>query len=374
MSGHGGGAAASAPMLVARVIGVLEPGGAQLSALRLSTALREHGIQTRFLAGDATPAGLDLARAHGFEVESLASADGLQWEPSETFARWLAPRLADVDLVHAHMFGAWWAAAHAARPAVPLVASEHNALTWPGAAHDEEAREAAPRVARFFAHGPAAHAWALSIGVRPERLEQGESPMTGFDIAPLPGLPVPRITFTGRFRADKAPDVLIEALGVMSDPPPVYVLGDGELRPLVERRVAELGLERVVRFCGWVHDPGRWVAGASVHVVPSREEAWSQSAVQAMGLGVPVIGTAVEGLPATLAEGRGILVPPEDPPALAAAIADVLAGRRRPDLAAARAYARRFSPERIAERYAGVYRDLVSVRGPVATTGGPAAP
>src|SRR4051795_3876396 len=47
---------------VVRAIGVLEPGGAQLSALRLSRALREHGIETRLLAGDATAAGLDPPR------------------------------------------------------------------------------------------------------------------------------------------------------------------------------------------------------------------------------------------------------------------------------------------------------------------------
>src|SRR3954453_13305007 len=110
---------------------MLEPGGAQLSALRLSRALRAHGIETRVLAGDASPAGLDLARAHGFEVEHFAGARGLQWEPCDEFAAWLRDRCADADLVHGHMFGAWWAAAHAAPPGVPVVRSEHNAMYWP---------------------------------------------------------------------------------------------------------------------------------------------------------------------------------------------------------------------------------------------------
>ena len=57
-----------------RAIGVLEPGGPQLSALRLSRALREHGIETAIVAGDASPAGLDLARAHGFEVVAMTRA------------------------------------------------------------------------------------------------------------------------------------------------------------------------------------------------------------------------------------------------------------------------------------------------------------
>jgi hypothetical protein len=50
-------------MRLVRVLGVLEPGGAQLSALRLSAALRRLGVVTTLLAGDATPAGLALACA-----------------------------------------------------------------------------------------------------------------------------------------------------------------------------------------------------------------------------------------------------------------------------------------------------------------------
>jgi glycosyltransferase involved in cell wall biosynthesis len=75
---------------------------------------------------------------------------------------------------------------------------------------------------------------------------------------------------------------------------------------------------------------------------------------------VPVIGTDVDGLPETLAAARGIVVPPEDPDALATAIAGVLAGRRQTDLRGARVYARRFSVERIAATYASGYRALLA--------------
>ena len=125
-----------------RAIGVLEPGGPQLSALRLSRALRGHGIETKIVAGDASPAGLDLARAHGFEVEHFSDVRDLQWEPCEAFADWLAERVAGADLVHGHMFGAWWAAARAAPAGVPVVASEHNALCWPRTPYDDDAATA----------------------------------------------------------------------------------------------------------------------------------------------------------------------------------------------------------------------------------------
>ena len=351
----------SAPLRVARVIGILEPGGAQLSAFRLTNALRAHDIETvAFLAGDSSPEGHALARAHGIEVEAYGGLLGLQWEPSEPFAAWLAPRLANVDLVHAHMFGAWWAAAQVLDPAVPLVASEHNTLTWPRAHHAREMRAALPRVDRLFAHGPAATAYLRALGLPPERLLAGESAIGDANGEPLPGLPVPRIVMTARLAPDKAPDVLVEALGHMADPAPTFILGSGRMLPDLERRVAELGLADRVHFPGWQNEPERWIAGASVLVVPSREEAWSQTAVLGLALGTPVVGTAVEGLPAVLGDGRGILVPPKDPAALAAALEDVLAGRQRPDPAPGRAYAARFTPERVAVRYAECYRALVS--------------
>ncbi|MDP9347433.1 MAG: glycosyltransferase [Actinomycetota bacterium] len=243
---------------------------------------------------------------------------------------------------------------------MPLVASEHNCIAWPDENHDTAARAHAPRLARMFAHGPAATAWAREIGVPAERLEGGESPVEGFDDTPVAGLQEPRITFTGRLMADKAPDVLVEALARMPDPPATYVLGDGVLRGALRDRAAALGLGTVVRFPGWQPQPGRWVAGAAVHCVPSREEAWSQSAVLAMGLGVPVVGTDVEGLPDTLGQDRGLLVPPEDPDALAAALDAVLRGERTTDIAGAQAYARRFAPARVAARYAAVYRDILA--------------
>jgi hypothetical protein len=81
-----------------------------------------------------------------------------------------------------------------------------------------------------------------------------------------------------------------------------------------------------------------------------------------LGLGVPVVGTAVEGLPETLGEGRGVLVQPEKPEELAHAIDELLRGRGVPDPALGRRYAEQFTNERIAPYYADVYRRL-TVRG-----------
>lgn len=352
-------------MRVARVIGVLEPGGAQLSALRLARAQTSLGIETRFIAGDATVSGLVLARHFGFEVEALQIHDEIghsarQWTADSAFADWLAPRLAAADLVHAHMFGAWWAAAASAPDHVPLVGSEHNAMAWPLGDESAAAKQAAIRLDRLFVHGPGPLAFAIELGLPPSRIESGRSAIS-FHTVPRPGLVTPRLTFTSRLREDKGPDLLVRALAALHDPPLTYLVGEGPMGPAIRRLIDHLGLAKRVRMTGWSYQPGRYVAGASVHVVPSREEAWSQSAVTALALGVPVVATAVDGLPITLAQRRGLLVQPS-PGAIAAGIQRVLDGDADIDVDGARRYAAGFQPGQIAADYSAVYHRLLAER------------
>lgn len=96
---------------------------------------------------------------------------GLQYDCSEGFARWLAPRLTDGDPVHAHMFGGWWAAARAAPAGVPLVASEHNAVRWPGP----------PRGAAYAAGPASGTASATSTSPTPSRRSSSTTIEERFD-------------------------------------------------------------------------------------------------------------------------------------------------------------------------------------------------
>jgi glycosyltransferase involved in cell wall biosynthesis len=344
---------------VARVIAKLEPGGAQLSMLRVMAELRGRDIASPLLCGWASPAGIELARLHGAEPEIWGDGGDLQWVPEPRFAAWLGPRLAAADVVHAHMFGAWWAAARVAPAGTPLVASEHNQYRWPAGPQSAEMREALDRVDVFFAHGPNARETVIAHGLAVERVREGISPVVGTEARALAGLPSPRIVFAGRLQADKGPDILVEALGLLHDPPPTLILGDGHLRGGLQRRVRELGLGKRVTFLGWVPDPGSYIAGATVLAIPSRDEAFSQTAIIGLAHGVPVIGTEVDGFPATLGDGRGILVPPEDPWALAAALERVLHDEfpRPPALLH---LAERYEPARVATIYESTYLGLLA--------------
>ena len=364
-------------MRIARVIARLELGGTQLAALRLTEALRLRRVEARLLAGQASPECQEVFEQAGIEVQVWPDAqEDMQYACSPGFAEWLRPRLADADLVHGHMFGGWWAACEAAAPGQPVVASEHNALQWPGEPRIGEMRRALRRVDAFFAHGPATRATVRGLGLPAARLRPGRSPVeppTGASRRPaagLAGLPRPRVLFAGRLHREKGPDLLLQAIGRLAPPPVCVLLGAGPEEGALRRLAGELGIEDVLLLPGWQNRVGPWLAGADLLVVPSRYESWSQAAVTAMAHGVPVVATNVEGLPITLAEGRGLLTPPEDPDALAAAIDDALSGRRTPDLAAARRYALRHTPIRVASYYLAIYRALLDHSREVSTLPG----
>jgi glycosyltransferase involved in cell wall biosynthesis len=349
-------------VLITRVIARHELGGTQLGVLRLTGALARRGIQTRVVAGEATPEAVRLYERAGIRTEVWGREPGMQYACSEAFAEWLRPRLVGSDLVHGHMFGGWWAAAMAVQPEVPLVGSEHNALQWPDSPKLGEMREALGRVDAFFAHGPATHSVIRRLGIPPSRIHAGRSPIdvpARWWLRPLPATRVtPLVLFAGRLHEEKGPDLLLDALPLLHRRVRCVLLGAGPQEPALRGRSEEPGME--VEMPGWRPEIGGWMEQADLVVVPSRYESWSQTAVTAMAHGVPVVGTDVEGLPTTLADGRGILVPPDDPRALASAIDDVLSGVRRPNLARARRYAEGFTADGVADLYEHVYRSLAS--------------
>ena len=356
-------------MHLVRIVGKLEPGGAQLALLRVSRELRRrHGVRTTLVVGDASHDGMRLACR--YEVPTIAFRTGpvlhprrnLQWVRSERFAGWLADKLGGADLVHAHMVGAWWAVAQVMDPGLPFVATEHNQVNWT-TRRVGALRRAAGRIDRFYAMGPAACRFAVSAGVRAGLIRPARSPVAGLHAAPRAGLKSPRLTFAGRFCHDKGVDVLVEALGLLDRRGlSAYLLGDGPLRDRLVDRIRQRGFSDRIVMPGWVDKPWAYVAGAAVHVVPSREEAWSQSAVLGLGLGIPVVGTRVDGLADTLSHSRGTTVAPDDPLALSQAISEALAGRAPIDGAAAIRYARQYTAARIADFYNAEYQDVISAQ------------
>ena len=128
----------------------------------------------------------------------------------------------------------------------------------------------------------------------------------------------------GRLTWVKGYDVLLEAFskaGFGSERPWLVLVGDGEERGNLEAQAQRLQIAGRVRFAGELSDIRAALAAATVFVLSSRNEGMGRVLVEAMAAGVPVIGTAVGGIPTLVKDGEtGLLVPGGDAGALAKAM------------------------------------------------------
>jgi glycosyltransferase involved in cell wall biosynthesis len=173
--------------------------------------------------------------------------------------------------------------------------------------------------------------------------------------------------FVGRFVPIKDLTTLIKAFAHASRQLPAHLLmvGDGELRPVLERLVADLGVANV-RFLGWRHDLIAVYGALDVAVLSSQNEGTPVALIEAMAAGKPVVATRVGGVEDVVTDGRtGLLVSAGDIRGFAEALVQ-LAGdrdlRHRMGNEARREMAHRFSPDRLRERIGSVYRRAVSQR------------
>jgi glycosyltransferase involved in cell wall biosynthesis len=173
------------------------------------------------------------------------------------------------------------------------------------------------------------------------------------ELAALPGPVVGAVTV---LRRQKRLDVLLAAAPAVLDAVPeatIVIAGDGPEGPAL--RVAA---DPRVRFLPFQAPSARYLRGLDVYVLPSAWEAFPIGLLEAQACGVPQVATDVGGTREALVPETGVLVPPEDPHALAAAIVSLLRdpGRRAAMAAASRArHAERFTVERMVAETAAVY-------------------
>lgn len=133
-----------------------------------------------------------------------------------------------------------------------------------------------------------------------------------------------RIGTIGRLEEQKGIDVLLDAFADIAREEPgaeLVVAGDGSLRTDLERRASGLGLAGSVRFAGTIDDVAPLLASLDLFVLASRWEGLPLTLLEAMAAGVPIVATSVDGSAEAVRSGvDGLLVPPDDPGALARAI------------------------------------------------------
>ncbi|MCS6865433.1 MAG: glycosyltransferase [Gemmataceae bacterium] len=176
-------------------------------------------------------------------------------------------------------------------------------------ATDPTARQ---RLLRFFAQPGTPHA-GTSL---PDDGSANRSPITEVVLA------------AGRLSPEKGFTVLLEAARTIcaaAATAGIVIFGEGSLRGVLEARIAELGLTGRVVLPGFRADLDTLIAAADVVVLPSFTEGLPNVALEASAAGVPVVATAVGGLPEVVSDGEtGTLVPPGHPAALAQAVLELL--------------------------------------------------
>jgi glycosyltransferase involved in cell wall biosynthesis len=137
-----------------------------------------------------------------------------------------------------------------------------------------------------------------------------------------------RVLFVGRLTGEKGPDVLLRAAATLAGrglDVSVTFVGDGAERDALAALAEELGLGSGVTFIRYIEDAARLreqYLAAGIVVIPSRTEGVPGVLLEAMALGRVIVASNVGGIPSVVESGKsGLLVAPNDPEALADAIA-----------------------------------------------------
>lgn len=168
-----------------------------------------------------------------------------------------------------------------------------------------------------------------------------------------------RVTFLGRLVPVKRVDLLLDVALALKAPGEgdfhVDIVGEGPLAAPLRERATQLGLDDVVTFHGFRSDVPAILSQTNVLVFTSDHEGTPMAALEALAMGVPVVGRAVGGLVEIL-DGTpgGYLVTGNDPKVLAAAI------RRAAGAGGAAELPPRYQIGTCATRYADLYRSLAA--------------
>jgi sugar transferase (PEP-CTERM/EpsH1 system associated) len=167
----------------------------------------------------------------------------------------------------------------------------------------------------------------------------------------------------GRLVPVKNQDLLLRALAQLRQRGLTFravIVGDGPLRSTLQQAAASCGIGDCVRLAGHHENIPDALAAMDIFVLSSDSEGLSNTIVEAMAAGLPVVATHVGGADELVSHGvTGLLAPPRDPEALAAALEELASDPARRHLFGAearRTATTRFSVERMVNDYAQMYR------------------
>ena len=336
-------------------------GGAERLAAEIATRLDPQLFASTLCITRATHAGHAASGDLPRRLRADAEAAGVRVLGLDRRGRWdLAAwspllrllRSGDVQVIHGHMFGSnAWAVLLGRLTRIPVIVAHEHSWAFTGrrlrgiadrrliaagsdviiACSQEDRRRMidrqgiAPSAVRFVPNGIAGAPPTPGRRMRAELGIASDAPVIGS---------------VGALRTEKRFDVLLRGVAELAPRWPglrVVIVGEGAERRRIESLARELGLDDTLLLLGARDDVPDVLQALDIAVTSSDFEGGPLSVMEYMEAGLPVVATAVGGLPQMISDGvHGVLVPRRDPPALAHAIEGLLADpRRRHELGAA---------------------------------------
>lgn len=355
-------------------------GGQEIRTLDESPWITERGWRV-LLAGQPGGRFIEHARVRGIPAVAVRMRGPVDLGAVRTLARLI--RSERVSLVHTHSSIDAWVAGMAARWAgVPVVRTRHVSIAI---------RRGLNPVYRWLADrvitsGEEIRQLVIAAGARPERViaipagvdldafavpHDSAAVLESVGLTRAAGGPAgPIVGSVAMFRGSKGHDHLLDAFArvhARRADARLLLVGDGGRRAWAEGIARDRGIAAAVRFAGFRTDVPALLGIMDCFALAStRTEGVPGSLLQAAAAGIPLVASRIGGIPEFVEDGvTGLLVPPEDPAALAAGIERVLAD---PAAAAARARAARkrceegFSRETSIGRLLALYDELLAPR------------
>ncbi|WP_198038372.1 glycosyltransferase [Skermanella stibiiresistens] len=365
-----GAGTGEAPFRIAVFLQDLYGGGAERVMLALATGIARRGI----------PVDLVLVRREGAYVEDIpANVRVIELGSRRTvnsvmaLARYLKrerPTVLLTALVHVNI--AALLARLIAGGSTRIAITEHNQISRNMGPTASSTVRMAYRLVPYL-YPRAARIIAVSAGVADDltrfarikrsRIEVAHNPVVTEDLLTRAAQPVnhpwlaegepPVILGVGRLSEQKDFANLLRAFARLraSRPARLMILGEGKLRPELERLADELGIAADVQLPGFVDNPMAFMAKASLFVLSSRFEGLPTVLIEAIACGTNVVSTDCPSGPSEILEGGrlGGLAPVGDPEALARAMGEAL--ENPVPAALLRAKADEFTADRAVDRY-----------------------
>lgn len=171
------------------------------------------------------------------------------------------------------------------------------------------------------------------------------------------------IGWVGRISEEKGPDLFVEAIAATSTAVHGVMVGDGPLLESIKARAAALGAADRMHFVGLVPQASRYLAAFDALALTSRTEGTPMVLLEAMWAGIPIVATAVGGVPDVLSTQEALLCPAGNTAAIAHAVMTVVTTPADASEMAARARTRvadQFGPDEWLAAHETLYRRLIA--------------